>query len=219
MGEYLYEDYFTEECYEFVSQKLEEIKAFALSNIRKEHVDKMDKLIAENKELREFRDRKEEIENEYSLIVANLEEETRNAKSLAKKARLKELFGDNFVEAWGTEIEYIIKPKCDKCDENRLINFKSPTGRELSEPCECDKKTQIYKPLRLELVKIEEYLSDSGYYYAHYKGSNTNGERILAVYAYRGQAFEGVCSDTYFLDKETCQAYCDWKNNKNKGNL
>lgn len=213
--EYLYEGYFTDECIIYINQKMEEIKSYVLSNIRKEHIDEMDRLIAENKELREFRDRKEEIEREHSLLVANFEEETRNAKSLAKKARLKELFGDNFVEAWGTEIEYIIKPKCNKCDEKRFINFKSPSGREYSEPCECSKKIKIYKPIQLQLITIESGLSDSNYYYAHYEGNYTNGERMYAVNAYKREPFEEVFSDTYFLDKETCQAYCDWENNKN----
>jgi len=221
MGEYLYEDYFTEECYEFVSQKLEEIKAFALSNIRKEHVDKMDELIAENKELREFRDRKKEIEREHSLLVANLEEETRNAKSLAKKARLKELFGENFVEVWGTKIEYIVKPKCNKCDKDRLINFKSPLGREFSEKCECDEKIKIFKPEILHLIKIENVISATDYYYKYYEGSYCNGERICATYVYDGQSFDNVNREkTYFLDKETCQAYCDWLYKKyNKNNV
>lgn len=62
--------------------------------------------------------------------------------------RLEELFefcGMNMILYYPTW-EHVYKPKCDKCDDNRYVHFKSPSGKDYQEYCSCAKSFYKYKP-------------------------------------------------------------------------
>lgn len=82
-------------------------------------------------ELREFRDRKEEIEREHAMLLRKTELEIARAKEDAKKARLAELFAEFPLTVWRPSVSSVKPPKCDKCDEQRRVHFFSPRGTEV----------------------------------------------------------------------------------------
>ena len=111
-------------------------------------------------------------------------------------------------------------PKCDKCDKNRQVEFKSPLGRTFKEACECTKYTITYAVQEVELMKFTICKNSNLNIYRYYEHSRNvyNDKEDYNDYdyvtkIYNNEPFEDVhYYSTAFLDKEQCQAYCDWKN-------
>lgn len=60
-----------------------------------------------------------------------------------KKARLESLLDLEYGYTITKEVKYKY-PKCDKCDDNRKLHFKSPLGRDFEELCSCSEKEFSY---------------------------------------------------------------------------
>ena len=109
----------------------------------------------------------------------------------------------------------ILPPKCNKCDEKRVIHFKSPRGQELTELCDCAFGKMVYKPIELTLIKFYKYRDEiircfidrdhTSENYWEYEDATSN--------IYDGKtSFENLtCWGIVFLNKETCERYCAWK--------
>lgn len=152
----------------------------------------------------------------------------------AVRLRLPDILKTLEYPAWIPKHRLIhIYEKCDKCDDNRLIHFFSPSGKELTEPCKCQAYKFEYIPEQGILFNIN-YNSDLSQY-AWNKDLEINCTRLtyvliedckkhlndresyVAEYTslYRGEPFEKVTDryHTYFRDLETCQKYCEYLNN------
>src|SRR5690625_4319308 len=105
-------------------------------------------------------------------------------------------------------------PKCEKCNEQRLIEFPSPSGRKLTEDC-------LYKrgPLKYRTQEniCVEFTSDGGKVRAWYKPSDYKDSDHMVSANYMEKLHDDIPFedikynwDAFFLDKDKCQAYCDW---------
>jgi hypothetical protein len=125
-----YDDFYAEPS-EFEMQ-IEEFKDGLMKSVKQEFLDEMERLKAENAELRVFKSRKNEIEAERKKEshehLLKLEDAERNAK----KMRLSELMSENFLQGWGVESKGEKMPKCDKCDKHRRIKYTTPLGKTAS---------------------------------------------------------------------------------------
>lgn len=184
--------------------------------LKEEAIAEMDTIKHENerlkKELNEYRSKEQELRNrEYNIAQkeSNLEREFIRSK-----------FRDLIEQFLENEIIYVIDrvskqtPKCDKCNEDRKIEYMSKYGDKVELKCECDKRETFYYPVMKELKSIE-FAKGSGKFRA------TPGYSTCCEYNYFHIDFKEppieeydpelmiVTSSDYFSSKEVCQKYCD----------
>ena len=186
------------------------------NSVRDDIQREMERLRKENAELQQYKKERQEVDRIKNFYESRLQTQIEAYKRELRTAKINELFGDYIVTGWGVNQKIILPPKCDKCDKDRYIHFKSPSGKDFTEPCQCAKGKKEYYPLELNLIRIQQ-------------GDIFNGKRrIFCYYApcvhdsddyrdvfdqvYKGEPFEKVsCYNVVFLDKETCEKYCEWK--------
>ena len=185
-------------------------------NVKQDIKQEMERLRKENAELQQYKKERQEVENIKKWYESRLQTEVEAYKGELRTAKIKELFGDYIVIGWGVTRKITLPPKCDKCDSERYIHFKSPSGKDLKEPCQCAHGKKTYHSLELHLIRINQ-------------GDIFNGERrIFNYYAprvhdsddyrdvfdrvYKGEPFEKINEwNVVFLNKEDCEKYCEWK--------
>lgn len=213
-----YEDYFDEPS-EF-EQQIDEFKRSLADAVKTKIKSKIEALEKENEELREFRDTKEKYERimrdkirEYDVAIAQ-------AKRDAQMVNLKKLFGENLQSAYRPDMRHIQHKKCDRCDENRKIHYKTPTGREAEENCLCSRTLLQYFPKE---VKLFSFYANSKpikdvhphlYYEPVSKDSDYDRYDLCGeIYDYDEKEFEKVNRyRVVFFDEAKCKEYCDWFN-------
>ena len=195
------------------SALLETVK-YQIESYEKEN----DILKAENQKLKDnehkVRDRERKLEYEKSDLMRQV-----------KRERLSELMKDFKVIMYQAGSKGVKLPKCDKCNDNREIEFKSPTGKKMKESCKCNINKTVYIP--------EEYIC------TEFKVDQDNGNKMLMWYKehhekdydYYGEDssnycrviyseemnFEDLeCYHTYFKTKEECKKYCKWLDKNRK---
>ena len=144
----------------------------------------MERLRKENAELQQYKQERQEVENVKKWYESRLQTEVEAYKRELRSAKIKELFGDYIVIGWGVKKKITLPPKCNKCDEIRYIHFKSPSGKDLR--------------------VFHKYYAPSVH--------DSNDYRDVFDYVYKGEPFEKINEwNVVFLDKETCEKYCEWK--------
>lgn len=203
-----YDSWFEENwCEEPREEEVALIKAIKES-VRQDIKTEMERLRKENAELQQYKKERQEYES-------RLQTEVEAYKRTLRQGKVKELFGDYIGTGWGVGCNTILPPKCNKCDEKRLVHFKSPSGRELTELCECACGKFVYKPIELTLIKFSKYRDEIIRYfidrdhttenYWEYEDSTSN------IYDGKTPFEDLICWRIVFLDKETCERYCAWK--------
>lgn len=223
-----YDEYF-EDFNEF-DEQMEEFKNILRNEVKDEIRNKIESLEKEVKELKEFRDNKDRITEEYNTKIAEAQRAAREAKEKYKKARLYQLMGEFNTIGWKIKSKYTLGEKCNKCDENRKIHFTSPQGKPYVEECKCAKRHYTYFPEEATLAKF--YVRKKNFrwnnddridYHNRYYTVKDDDEYDLYETASElyepGYTMEYEKINSYravFLSKEDCQKYCDWKNAKVK---
>jgi len=215
-----YEDYYDEPS-EF-EQQIAEFKDSLVKAVKKEHQEEIERLRRENAELQGIKSRIKQIELEHAESLRHLKAAEERAVYEAKRARLKELLSENFIQGWGVENRGEKFPKCEKCDKNRYIHYKTPSGKGATERCDCDARMTRYEPLPIECYEFHQSKTTYGgekypriSVYFSRKEDRDHDEYNRTRNIYKGEPFKEV--DRYgiaFLNKEKCQEYCDWLNAK-----
>lgn len=212
-----YDHDFYDEPSEF-EQKLEELKGFLMDSVKKEHQENVRQLIKQNKELQEVQRNLEDVKREYNQKLVELDMRKRDLVYEVRKERLAELMSDFRVELFRASSTRELGEKCNKCNENRYINFKSPQGNDVTERCNCAVGRTVYKPTAHVCSSFE---NRSGKLIAWYKEhKDADGMRLEELsysdaprLIYNGEKFEAIKEryhNVYFKTEEECQAYCDW---------
>lgn len=204
---------------------VEEFKTTLRKSIAKEWVDKMNKLEKENSELQEIKRNFENIKRDYENKKLQCEIEKERVIKDAKRMRLKELMQDVQKSYWKLSWIYAYTKKCNKCNENRKIIFKSPSGKEYSENCKCSIGKQIYVPMRVDIYEISLRNIGTGtanVFFREQKGCNDNIYYQSAEYYDNKIIVEDDAdfvsldietkNDFYFVSEEKCQEFCNWYN-------
>lgn len=210
-----YDSWFEENwCEEPREEEMALIEAIK-ENVKQDIKQEMERLRKENAELQQYKQERQEVENVKKWYESRLQTEVEAYKRTLRQGKIKELFGDYIGTGWGVRGNTILPPKCDKCDENRLIHFKSPRGKKMTEPCDCAHGKIVYKPIELSLMEIRDYNGNISRYYCDKESRSEDSEYYdYTSYVYDGKTpFDKL---TYywaivFLDKETCEKYCEWK--------
>ena len=211
-----YDSWFEENwCEEPREEEMALIEAIK-ENVKQDIKQEMERLRKENKELQQYKKERQEVENIKKWYESRLQTEVEAYKRELRTAKIKELFGDYIVIGWGVEQKITLPPKCDKCDEYRYIHFKSPSGKDLREPCQCANGKKEYLPLDLHLFRIHQDNLFNGKrriwnYYAP-SVNDSDDYRDVFNWVYEGEPFEKINEwNVIFLDKEDCEKYCTWK--------
>ena len=225
MGKYTvgWDDDFYDEPSEFEEQ-IDEFKQGLISAVKDEFKAELERLSRENAELQSIKIRMREIEREHKSTLNAIENDRRNLEATIKLQRLTELLPDNFLQGWCVAAKHEEKPKCEHCDENRRLEYKTPRGREQQEQCECAEKLVTYFLEPAELYKFTQHEYCYGgettpgiHVYFEHKTRDRNDEFTRENSIFAGEAFKDINRyHVVFLDKAKCQEYCDWLNNRQR---
>jgi len=206
---------------------VEDLKDSLRNMVKEDILLEIDSLRKELAGLKEFRDERNKLIRETTSKIREAERKVEEAEKKWKNARLHELLGEFLTVGWKVGYSYSMGEKCDKCDEQRKIHFKSPQGREYKEDCVCAKQSQTYFPEEVQLSKIyvrknnfhpsvnhdflnRYYRVESTKEYDEYVSVNT-------IYDQEKPAFENINRYTVvFLKEEDCIRYCEWLNEQEK---
>ena len=184
-------------------------------SVRQDIKSEMERLRKENAELQQYKQERQEVENIKKWYESRLQTEVEAYKRELRTAKIKEIFGDHLGIGWGVGCNTILPPKCNKCDEKRLVHFKSPRGEELTELCDCAFGKMVYKPIELTLIKFYKYRDEIIRYFIDRDHTSENyweyEDATSNIYNGKTPFEDLICWEIVFLDKETCERYCAWK--------
>ena len=215
-----YDDFY--ENYSEFDQQIDEFKQSLMLGVKKDFLAEMEKIKKENVELQSIKNNWKNIQEEYRRKESSLESAKSNAMWEAKKMRLSELMKDRELVVYKTDSKYTDKPKCDKCNENRVIKYITPLGKDAQENCECANKNVEYFPIPYVVYefKIDEYDHKLSMWYKKIKYNNRDEERFEGDSVSGHEIFnenmeyKDVGYHTVFKTQEECQKYCDYLNKK-----
>lgn len=215
----MYEDFYNEgpSDYELF---MNDLKETLKKSIKDEFIKEMDKLRAENKKLQDVKENFEQIKLDYAHKEQELKAREQDMeKNLARK-KIMELatIADMKAQIYYIDDDTAYLPKCDKCDENRLIHFKSPTGKDCTEPCpNCGTTYHKYYVKPIDTMKIlfpnDPALHRVAYYLRHDRWGESYSYELQDIY--KGSAADYDTSSGYkmhhtaFESKELAQKICD----------
>lgn len=234
MSEY-YEDFWGDDYSEYESF-MNDLKDTLKGQIKKEVTAEIKQLKIELSKLEDFRLNLQRYNNEMSGLKYKLKVAEESVKKRAAEMKLKDVMALIEEPAYliNYKFEYTVD-KCDKCDDERLIHFYAPSGKEYSEPCPyCNKRKMIYYPVEGRLVSIssrkyEHYekpeMQGIEFSYAipdFYLDKGLNREKDEFYYevkrVYNGEDLSKCnfyeIKRMYFRNIEECQKVCDYFNNK-----
>jgi ubiquitin len=226
-----YEDFY--EPAEFEEQ-IKELMNSLKKTISEEWINKMNALEQENAELQEVKKNFDSIAMDYMRKMRECEIKAesaiRDAESNARRSRLKTLIQDVQYEFFKVVPKYKYGKKCDKCDEKRLIHYKTPSGREETEACECAHRIEILVPQSMIICELslankyserisawftpKEYANDddSSLCYSDYFNDRIVVDDDMDVKDIDSipENKDKKGKNLYFRTKEKCQEYCNW---------
>jgi regulator of replication initiation timing len=186
----------------------------------------IDNIKSENESLKTENKKLQELVNNIDRKERELEQKKNNLIYEVKRERLSKLMEGFQVIMYKTYSTTVKLPQCDKCDKDRRIYFKSPSGKDIYESCSCDVGKIVYVPreyicyeFKINTWDRKDSLAvwykvnhDKDYDWCGYESS----EYLETVYK-EGMDYKDLNSyKTFFRSKEECQKYCDWLSSKNE---
>lgn len=189
-------------------------------NVKQELKDELRRLRQENTELRKLRDSYNDIVQEYRIKERALEFEKSRILETVRRERLQTIMKDFEVILYRPDYDFKKGPKCDRCDEDRLIHYLNPLEERSFVECPCGKNRIKQYKTRGEVCT--SFTSRSGKFMAWYKPYTIDNSDGFEFYGssntpnviYSGEDFESIADveyyNLYFKTEEECQGYCDW---------
>lgn len=223
------DDFFDEDCYPVYlrSEELKPLVETLKKCIRAEYRNRVEFLEDENRKLSEFR---AEYDT-YQTALADLERKfNKNMETLKKKSFkrfVKDFFEDGYIVT--NEYVYDMFDKCDRCNDQRYIEFTSPTGKHLTESCPCRQCVCQYKPTKIGTYEVMDHYGNGVRIFTdtssdgdrveltdhtYYSGEDFN--ELIQLETKIGTSYSGRKTAKFmhiiFKSEEECQAFCDFIN-------
>lgn len=232
--EMFWESQVDEEMAQLTDQMFDTIR----KRVRNDITEELERLRAENNELRPIKDKLNELEYNFKKKERELEREYVNKTEEYKKSTLQEIINEHGIEYWDVAKRPRKIPKCDKCNENRSLVFFSPTNKEYHERCSCDKTVFRYEVVPVTLYEIIKYTdkwskqknrwrmlyrfqkdkwrdSESLIYDACNSWDEPDSKNTTDYFMKRESDFDNYkYNHSLFETKELAQKYCDIQNEK-----
>lgn len=208
----------------YFDEQIEEFKDGLRKTVKEEFLKKMERLEKENQELQEVKKNWQKIKNELEQEKQNYKFKENELKQKLAHMKINELLE---TAKWADRVYYIDTvrghlPLCGKCD-NRLIHFKSPSGKDLTEECPICGKSYIKYIVKeipsFELhFKTDSHITCEGYFVKHHGYGDYTTYTCQDVYDGTVEDFDihrynHYC--TVFTSKELAQQICDKINKEN----
>lgn len=152
-------------------ETIEGFKDDLRKTVKAEISEEIDSLRRKNLELGEQVKNLNTLEGEARRAKTNyemeLERAQRTARQMVQKEGLRHLLNILREERYKVQHNGVMGPKCDKCDEGRMRPYETPSGREMTEGCECREMTWTYE---VEEVLVHEVTKRNGKIMVWYSG-------------------------------------------------
>lgn len=218
----MYEDFYNEGPFDY-ELFMNDLKETLKKSIKDEFIKEMDRLRAENKKLQDVKENFEQIKLDY---VHKEQELKAREQDMEKNLARKKIMELATIADMKPQIYYIddangFLPKCNKCDENRLIHFKSPSGRECTESCpNCGTSFRKYFVKPVDTLRIsfpnDPQIKRDAYYIRHDRWGESYTYNLQDIYRGPAEEFDLQVNRNHiaFESKELAQEICDRLNKK-----
>ncbi|MER2061436.1 MAG: hypothetical protein ABS894_00745 [Aerococcus urinaeequi] len=202
---------------------IDQLRATLMESVKQEHKDRMDRLEKENAELQEVKTRMQDIDREHRMKISELERAKSNVVDSVRRERLADLMKNLGHEIFGITYDYVYGEKCDNCDDDRYVHFKSPSGKGMREECEC-KQNRVMKFKTISHVTCEANVRTGVVWYRPYNHDSdsfvedTSGRTREVVKD--DENFEFIrssvkwCSELSFAKEGRALEFCAWLNDQ-----
>lgn len=230
---YCSDEYFFETAAEdrsIVDAITEIAKGLAKKELTRELESMAEKIDALSEELdyyKNFKEEKFKLEQEINRLKYENNLQYSKGYEAAKSEKLLKFLHMQKGYSISHTDEYVSE-KCDKCDDERYIHFKSPSGRDFTEKCSCAKTKRIY---HIENIETTSIIFKNGEFYRAYFNKpisyGVTGEREELEFCrnkiYVSDKFYSVDDliknkyrycDVVFEKEADAQKYIDWLNSK-----
>lgn len=212
--------------------------------LREDVNSELSRLTKENAELRktvkEYNDKKMELSRRERDIQYKEDNIRRDVEKEFYNKTMEEVFEHLLEdsEVWYAEHIPHEKPKCNLCNEERELIATYPNGEIVKKQCDCASPIYVYEPIISVNKQIKFHKAYKPRYSDHKKCYFTKNYRPNKDYA---EVYDCYCEfrienifDEFnndvkeyhetkrygekvaFRNKEACQKYCDWLNEKQK---
>lgn len=210
----MWEDYYEPSEFDIL---MDGFKDSIRENVKQEIKEKIERLEKENAELRDVKEKWEDVKRYHEEAICELKREKERVRKELESKKINELLESLAFTAYRPLAKTEVGPKCDKCDENRKIYFTSPMGRKMSEDCTCADRKVTYTPSEESLLRF--YVRSSGEISSRCFTRKEEGDWNRydfwdAVYYELPDDLEKVSpSCAFFVNLSDCEKYCDYWNN------
>lgn len=213
----MWEDYYEPSEFDIL---MDGFKDSIRENVKQEIKEKIERLEKENAELRDVKEKWEDVKRYHEEAICELKREKERVRKELESEKINKLLESLAFTAYRPYAKSEMGPKCDKCDENRKIYFTSPMGRKMSEDCTCAARKVIYTPSEESLYRF--YVRSSGEvssrcFTRKEEGDWNRYDYLDVLYFELPDDLEKVSpSCAVFVNLSDCEKYCDYWNNKKR---
>jgi transposase-like protein len=201
-----------------IDQAVSDFRKAVHASIKTEIADEMNRLTDENRALRAKFNNLEDLEQSARAREAQAERAIGEASLEARRMRFDELVEGLTRVVYGVSSSGERLPKCDKCDENRYIKYKTPSGREATELCACANYRDEVVVDELEVVEADIRYGKIMYWHSAGRGDDS----YIKSKVYKDpekDSLEKVIDQYYayrFLDRDMAQKVANLVNERRK---
>lgn len=227
----MYEDYYEPSPNDEVVDEIVEIAKGLLSEQIREKIFKLEEKVKtleqENSKYSDFKETERGYTRRINELLFENQKKYEQGYNDCKKERIDKIL--DIIEGYTiTSCTEYIKPKCNKCNGNREVEFTSPLGRKFKEKCECSERITTYKvsPTVAKTIILNYNGTDTPSRYYLRNPDLKDGKEIRFEYfndnniwVFKDFAdFEKIKNenksywDCVFETKEKAQEYCDYLN-------
>lgn len=225
-------------------QFFEDLKDKFKAILNKDIKAQLDSLQTENQELKDqlakYKEAEKELrekERKYNWAVNDLKKKVENDFYNRTVVDVLEKIMET-SEVWYAEDTPHSRPKCNLCNDKRELVAEFPNGKVRTIKCDCATMDYFYEPVLFTNKSVEFHKSFKEKYYSerkmYFKTKYCNDKTSEEAYSHYCvfkieeiyDEFNDDVKDYHnkkrydeniaFRNKEACQQYCDWLNNKDK---
>ena len=207
-------------------QMIDEFKESLKKSVKQEYQEWLEFYKKENKELQDVKINLSEMKREHQEKMREYDRKIAGVRSDVRREKLDEILKELQVVLYRCEKVYKDKEKCSMCNNERQIEYMTPSGRIGKEICICANKISEYQPSENVLHEFREAMyggkAEIVVFYKHSNGGvyqrgfyeitgcddSLSPHKIINAGEYSGERIENTYR-TLFRAKEDCQKACD----------
>ena len=203
-----------------------------VENLKESVKNKLDSVQKENEALKQQNEELQKKIRDVEWREKQLNEREKDLERNMIRKKFSEMIKplEEQMTIWRIAYEYVYGEKCNKCNDERKIEFKSPSGKKMEEYCSCSKTYTYYFPEEAEIIRLALYKNRNYPYdisvtpkYDSSDYDDTYCKFELETYIDSLEDFEdmGIVLEELdyrkvgFKNLEDCQKFADFLNKKN----